>query len=132
MDGRRHAHRDRSLPDQKTELAGFVWSLIVGGTGFPLWLCSKESTCKAGNMDSIHESGRYPAEGNFQPIPVFLSRKSQGQKSLVGYNYGVARVEYNLVVKPPPPVSIKFPCVERVSEGWIIRLAVKCLFCARR
>ena len=125
-------HTGTEVSQTRRQLAGFVWSLIVRGTGFPLWLSSKESACKAGNMDSIHESGRSPAEGNFRPTPVFSSRKSQGQKSLVGYNYGVARVGYDLVAKPPPPVSINVPCVERMSERWIIRLAMKCLFCARR
>ena len=42
MDGSRYAHRDRSLPDQKTKLAGFVWSLIVGG----YWVSPSDSAVK--------------------------------------------------------------------------------------
>jgi len=47
----------------------------------------------AGDMDSISGSGRYPGEENGNPLqyscmenPVFLSGKSHGQRSLVGYS----------------------------------------------
>ena len=30
----------------------------------PLWLSGKESTCNAGDVGLIPESGRYPLEGN--------------------------------------------------------------------
>ena len=34
----------------------------------------------------IPGSGRSPGGGNRQPTPVFLPRKSHGQRSLVGYS----------------------------------------------
>ena len=39
----------------------------------------------------------------------FLSGKSQGQRSLVGYNpWGRKRVGHNLATKPPPPPVRKY------------------------
>ena len=41
----------------------------------------------AGHGAPIPESGRFPEEGNDNPLePVFLSGKSNGQRSLVGYS----------------------------------------------
>ena len=54
--------------------------------GLPRWLSSKESTCQAGDMDSIPGLGRSPGEGKWQPTPVFLPGKSHGQRSLLGYS----------------------------------------------
>ena len=60
--------------------------------GFPKWLSGKESACNAGAESSIPGSGgspgsgRSPGEGNGNPTPVFLPRKSHGQRSLVGYS----------------------------------------------
>ena len=48
--------------------------------------CSgKESTCNAGDPGLNPGSGRSP-EGNGTTTPVFLSRKSHGQRSLEGYS----------------------------------------------
>ena len=38
------------------------------------------------DVGSIPGSGRSPDEGNGNPLPVFLPRKSHGQRSLVGYS----------------------------------------------
>ena len=45
----------------------------------------KESTCNAGDPGLIPGSGRSP-EGNSKTTPVFLPRKSHGQRSLKGYS----------------------------------------------
>ena len=37
-------------------------------------------------MGSIPGSGRSPGEGNGNPTPAFLSGKSHGQRSLIGYS----------------------------------------------
>ena len=42
------------------------WVSITGG--LPWWLSDKESACEAGGPDSIPESGRYPGEGNGNPL----------------------------------------------------------------
>ena len=54
--------------------------------GLPWWLSGKESAYNAGDMSSIPESGRSPAERNGKPTAVFVSGKSHGQRSLVGYS----------------------------------------------
>ena len=59
------------------------------GRGFPHGLVGKESACSAGDTGDvglIPGSGRSPGEGEWQPIPIFLSGKSYGQRSLAGYS----------------------------------------------
>ena len=54
---------------------------------FPCGLEGKASACNAGDPGLIPGSGRYPGEGNGNPLtPVFLPGKSHGQRSLVGYS----------------------------------------------
>ena len=55
-----------------------------------------------GDLGSIPGLGRSPREGNMNP-PQYLPGESHGQRSLVGYNHGVAGVGHNLVTKPPAP-----------------------------
>ena len=38
------------------------------------------------DVSSIHDSGRSPRGGHWQPTPVFLPGDSHGQRSLVGYS----------------------------------------------
>ena len=49
-------------------------------------LSGKESACNAGDMGSVPGLGRSPGEGNGKPTPVFLSGRSYGERSLVGYS----------------------------------------------
>ena len=61
--------------------AGNIHRYIAGASG-------KEFACNAGDTGDtglIPGSGRSPGEGNGNPTPVFLSEKSHGQRSLVGY-----------------------------------------------
>ena len=44
------------------------------------------SASNVGDLDSIPGSRRYPGEGKWQPIPVFLPEKFHGQRSLAGYS----------------------------------------------
>ena len=54
---------------------------------FPGGSVGKESACNAGDLGSIHGSGRYTGEGNGNPFPpVRLSGRSHGQKSLADYS----------------------------------------------
>ena len=53
--------------------------------GFPGGSDGKEFACNAGDMDLIPGSGKSPGEGG-NPLPVFLSRESHGQRSLAGYS----------------------------------------------
>ena len=57
--------------------------------GFPGGSVLKNLPAKAGaagDACSIPESGRFPWSRKWQPIPIFLLRKSHGQRSLVGYS----------------------------------------------
>ena len=67
-----------------TNICILLWDL-PGGSG------GKESAYNAGDQGLIPGSGRSPGEGNGKPIPVFLSGKSHGQKSLAGYSAWVAK-----------------------------------------
>ena len=51
---------------------------------FPGGSDSKESSCNAGDLDSI--SRKMPWRRKWQLTPVFLYDKSHGQRSLVGYS----------------------------------------------
>ena len=59
---------------------------------FPGGSVSKESACDAGDhlqcrrLGFIHWVRKIPWRRKWQPIPVFLPRKSHGQRSLAGYN----------------------------------------------
>ena len=55
-------------------------------TGFLGWLSSKESACNAGDTGSVSGTGRFPWKRKWRPTQVFLTGKSHGQKSLVGYS----------------------------------------------
>ena len=52
--------------------------------GFPGGSEVKASACNAGDLGSIWV-GKIPWRRKWQPTPVFLPRKSHGQRSLVGY-----------------------------------------------
>ena len=54
--------------------------------GFPGSSDGKESVCSAGDPGSIPGSGRYPGEGNGNPLQYPCLEKSHGQRSLVGCN----------------------------------------------
>ena len=53
---------------------------------FPGSSVVKNLLANAGDMASIPGSGRFPEEGKWQPIPVFLPGKSYGQRSLESYS----------------------------------------------
>ena len=57
----------------------------------PRWLSGKESACSAGDVGSV------PWRRKWQPTPVFLSGKSHGQRSLMGYSpWGLKEADINL------------------------------------
>ena len=66
--------------------------------GLPCGSVVKKLPASAGDMGSIPES--FPWRRKWQPTPVFLSRKSHGQRSLAGYSpWGCKRVKYNLAAE---------------------------------
>ena len=54
--------------------------------GFPCSSVGKESSCNAGDLGLVPGSGRFPGEGNDNPLQLFLPGESHGQRSLAGYN----------------------------------------------
>ena len=54
------------------------------GMGFPCSSVGKESACSAGDPGSISGLGRFPGRRKWQPTPVSLPGKSNGERSLVG------------------------------------------------
>jgi len=51
--------------------------------GLPWQLSGKEHASNEGDTHSIPGSGRFPWRRKWQPTPVFLLWKSNGQRSLV-------------------------------------------------
>ena len=63
--------------------------LLLSPLGLPCWLRGKESACNAGgvgDMGSIPGLGSSPGGGHGNPMPVFLSGESHGQRSLADYS----------------------------------------------
>ena len=54
--------------------------------GFPCSSVGKESACNAGDLGLVPGLGRFPGEGNDNPLQLFLPGESRGQRSLAGYN----------------------------------------------
>ena len=52
----------------------------------PRWLSGKESTCQCRTCRFDPWVGKIPWRRKWQPTPVFLPRKSHGQRSLAGYS----------------------------------------------
>ena len=59
------------------------WS--IADFGLPRWFSGKESASQA-DVGLIPGLGQIPWRRNWQPTAVFLSEKSHGQRSLVGYS----------------------------------------------
>ena len=65
-----------------------------------LWLSGKESTCQCRRLIFDPWVGKIPCGRKWQPTPVFLPEKFQGQRTLVGYSpWGCKSVRHNLVTK---------------------------------
>ena len=65
------------------------WKNIKKGIplkGLPWWLIGKESTCQCRRCEFDLWVGKISWRRKWQPTPVFLSGKSHGQRSLVGYS----------------------------------------------
>ena len=55
-------------------------------SGFPGVSESKESACKAGDLDLIAGLGRSPGEGHENPLHYSCLENPCGQRSLAGYS----------------------------------------------
>ena len=54
--------------------------------GLPWWLSGKKSACQCRRLGFDPWVRKICWSGKWQPTPVFLPRKSHGQRSLVGYS----------------------------------------------
>ena len=74
---------------------------------FPGGFSSKESACKSRRCRFDSWVGKIPWRSKWQPTPVFLPRKSHGQRSLVGYSpWGHKRVRHNLETKQQQQIAL--------------------------
>ena len=55
--------------------------------GLPRWLCGKESACQCRRRRFESWVGKIPWSRKWQPTPVFLPGKFNGQKNLAGYSH---------------------------------------------
>ena len=75
------------------------------GLGFPGGSGGKESAYRTPRFDSW--VGKIPWRRKWQPTPVYLPGKSQGQRSLVGYSsWGCKRVRHDLAIKQTRRIQI--------------------------
>ena len=63
-----------------------TWLRDLRSLGFLGGSNGKESTCNAGDPDSILGSGRFPWSRKWHLSPVFLPGESHGQRSMESYN----------------------------------------------
>ena len=92
---------------QDPKAHAWVWGVtihlpvcICGLVGLPRWFSGEESTCNAGDVDSIPGLGRSPGEGNGNPLMDSCLEKSHGQRSLVDYStWGHKRVRHDLATE---------------------------------
>ena len=74
--------------------------------GFPSSPVGKESTCNAGDPGLIPRLGRFPGEGNGNPLQYLCLEIPMVKGTWKATVYGVAGVGYDLVTKTPPIYSI--------------------------
>ena len=63
------------------------------------------TTRNAGDLGSIHGSGRSPGEGNDNPLQYSCLENSMDREAWRATVHGVTRVRRNLATKPPPPFT---------------------------
>ena len=69
--------------------------------GFPCSLVGKESACTAGDPDSIPGLGRFPGEGNSNPLQYSCLENPMDRGAWQATVYGIARVGHDLATKSP-------------------------------
>ena len=66
---------------------------------FPRWLSGKESSCQAGDIGSIPRSGRYPGEGNGNPLQYSCLGNPMDRVAWWATVLGLQRVRHYLTTK---------------------------------
>ena len=75
---------------------------------FPCSLAGKQSACNAGDQGSTPESGRFPGEGNDNPLQYSCLEKPMDRGVWQATDHAVTRVRHDLATKPPY-IHIGFP-----------------------
>ena len=70
--------------------------------GFPRSSVSKESVCNAGDPSSSSGLGRYPGDGNGNPLWYSCLQNPMLREAWQATVRGVARIGHNLAMTPPP------------------------------
>ena len=73
---------------------------------FPHSSVGKESACNAGDPGFIPGLGRFPGEGNGNPLQYSRLENSMDRGAWQATVHGVARVGHDLATKPPPPCDV--------------------------
>ena len=73
---------------------------------FPHSSVNKKSDCNAGDMGSIPRLGRYPGEGNGNPLQYSCLENPMDREAWQATVHGVTRVGHDLVTKPPPRIHV--------------------------
>ena len=80
--------------------------IIHNNWGLPHSSVGKESSCKAVGPGSIPWLGRYPEEGNGNPLQYSCLENPLGREACQDTVHGVTGVRHDLAIKPPPPPYI--------------------------
>ena len=105
--------RGPHLQKQDLQVTLLVWGLPrhCGGKE-PTSPCRRHRRC----VGSVPWAGKIPWRRKWQPIPMFLPGKSQGQRSLVGRKeVDTSKHKYTLLVWIPTS-SICYLCILKISE----------------
>ena len=81
-------------------------SVFLCLSGFPCSSVSKESACTAEDAGSIPGLGRYPGEGNGNPVKCSCLENPMDRGTWRTTVHGVARVRHSLATKPPLPLYL--------------------------
>ena len=77
----------QTFPIYKTSMVPYMYyQFIYVLSGLPWWLGGKESACQFRTHGFDPWVGKIPWRREWQQTPVFLPRKSQGQRRLAGYS----------------------------------------------
>ena len=97
------------------------WCILgTSNLGFLGGSVGKNLPASAGYEGSIPGSGKIPWRRKWQPTPVFLPRKSHGQRSLEGYSQGgCKRFRHDLVTKQQQQSDCSWG-LKPVMVGWVI------------
>ena len=90
-------NHDNIVEQFSSNLKKYIFlNAIIIYSGLPWWLSSKESACQCRRPGFDPWVGKIPWRREWQPTPVFLPAKSQGQRSLGATVHGVAKSQKQL------------------------------------